>query len=105
MIYNAALYCRLSKDDNNAGDSSSIITQKDMLTRYAHEQNFCVYDVYIDDGYSGTNFDRPAFQKMKRDIENGKVNLVITKDLSRLGRDEKLSRELIEEYFPKHNVR
>lgn len=105
MIYNAALYCRLSKDDNNVGDSSSIVTQKDMLTRYAHEQNFCIYDVYIDDGYSGTNFDRPAFQKMKQDIESGKVNLVITKDLSRLGRDYIISGQLIEEYFPKHNVR
>lgn len=105
MIYNAALYCRLSKDDNNGGDSSSIITQKDMLTRYAHEQNFHIYDIYIDDGYSGTNFDRPAFQQMKRDIENGKVNMVITKDLSRLGRDYIVSGQLIEEYFPKHNVR
>lgn len=105
MIYNAALYCRLSKDDNNVGDSSSIATQKDMLTRYAAEQNFCVYDIYVDDGYSGTNFDRPAFQKMKQDIEDGKVNLVITKDLSRLGRDYIISGQLIEEYFPKHNIR
>lgn len=105
MIYSAALYCRLSKDDNNGGDSSSIVTQKDMLTRYAREQNFHIYNIYVDDGYSGTNFDRPAFQQMKQDIENGKVNMVITKDLSRLGRDYIVSGQLIEEYFPKHNVR
>lgn len=105
MIYSAALYCRLSKDDNNSGDSSSIVTQKDMLTRYAHEQSFNIYDIYIDDGYSGTNFDRPAFQQMKQDIENGKVNMVITKDLSRLGRDYIISGQLIEEFFPKYNVR
>ena len=109
MIYSAALYCRLSKDDNDLGknkiESSSITTQKEMLIRYAKEQGFNIYNTYIDDGYSGTNFNRPAFIKMKQDIEAGKINMVITKDLSRLGRDYIINGELIENYFPKYKIR
>ena len=86
-IYNTALYCRLSLDDGNVGDSSSIQTQKIILEEYAKNHGFKIYDIYLDDGYSGLNFNRPGFQKMLQDIEIGKVNLVITKDLSRLGRD------------------
>jgi site-specific DNA recombinase len=83
----ATIYCHLSKDDDQAGESVSIQTQKMMLEKYCHEQGFAIYDVYADDGYSGLNFNRPEFNRLLTDIDNGKVNLVITKDLSRLGRD------------------
>ena len=77
-LYNTAIYCRLSLDDGNEGDSSSIKIQKMMLEKYALEHGFTIYDYYIDDGYSGLNFERPAFKKMMQDINEGKVNLVIT---------------------------
>ena len=76
----AALYLRLSRDDDLAGDSSSILTQRQMLQRYAKDNNFSVVDEYVDDGYSGTNFNRPSFQRMISDIDDGKVNCVIVKD-------------------------
>ena len=86
--YKAALYCRLSKDDDDRiGDSSSIQTQKSLLKRYCRENSYLIHDFYVDDGYSGLNFDRPDFQRLLTDIDNGAVNMVITKDLSRLGRD------------------
>lgn len=102
--YIAGLYMRLSKDDG-AGESSSIKTQRSMLRAYAKEHNFFIYDEYIDDGWSGTNFDRPSFQRMIQDIENKKINLVITKDLSRLGRDYITSGQYTEIYFPSKGVR
>ena len=71
----AALYCRLSKDDMLQGDSESIKTQKAMLTQYAKEHGFLVVEIYVDDGYSGTNFDRPDFQRMIADIEAGFAKL------------------------------
>ena len=83
----AAAYCRLSRDDGTESESNSIITQRQILRRYAKEQDFLVYDEYVDDGYSGTTFDRPDFKRMMRDIEDGKVNAILTKDLSRLGRN------------------
>ena len=86
-IYRAAIYCRLSKDDDQSGESVSIETQKIMLQDFCREHGFPVYEVYADDGYSGLNFNRPAFSRMLEDIDSGKVNLVVTKDLSRLGRD------------------
>ena len=86
-VYNTALYLRLSRDDENAGESNSIATQRMMLRRYAEQNGLYVVDEYIDDGYSGTNFDRPNFQRMINDIEDGRINCVITKDLSRLGRN------------------
>lgn len=76
----AALYCRLSKDDMLQGDSESIKTQKAMLTQYAKEHSFLVVEIYVDDGYSGLNFDRPSFNRMLDDIEAGKIDVVITKD-------------------------
>lgn len=100
-----ALYERLSRDDELQGESNSISTQRMMLRKYAAEHGLNVVDEYIDDGYSGTNFDRPAFQRMIEDIENGKINCVITKDLSRLGRNYLLTGQYIELYFPAHNVR
>ena len=87
QIYNTALYLRLSRDDELQGESSSITTQRSMLRLYAKEHHLNVIDEYIDDGWSGTNFDRPSFQRMIEDIEAGKINCVVTKDLSRLGRN------------------
>lgn len=83
-LYNTAIYCRLSLDDGNEGDSSSIKIQKMMLEKYALEHGFTIYDYYIDDGYSGLNFERPAFKRLMQDISEDKINLVLTKDLSRL---------------------
>lgn len=100
-----ALYCRLSRDDGNTGESMSIWSQKAMLKQYAEQNNIAIYDYYIDDGYSGTNFERPSFKKMITDIENGRINCVITKDLSRLGRNYLQSGAYIEMYFPQKNVR
>ena len=87
QIYNTALYLRLSRDDELQGESSSITTQRSMLRLYAKEHHLNVIDEYIDDGWSGTNFERPSFQRMIEDIEAGKINCVVTKDLSRLGRN------------------
>ena len=100
------IYIRLSREDENKKDvSESITNQKSLLLQYVKENNLRVYDIYIDDGYSGTNFDRPDFNRLIRDIELGRVNMVITKDMSRLGRDYIKTGELIEKYFPEHNVR
>ncbi|MCM1523834.1 MAG: recombinase family protein [Ruminococcus sp.] len=105
-VYNAALYLRLSKDDGlDNMESSSIQTQKEMLTRYCRENGISIADYYVDDGYSGTNFDRPSFKRMISDIEGGKVNCVITKDLSRLGRNYLETGSYTEIYFPERGVR
>ena len=100
-----AIYCRLSRDDDLAGDSNSIIHQKDMLTRYARERNFPNVSVYSDDGWSGTNFDRPDWKRLIFDIEAGKVGIVLVKDLSRLGRNYIEVGKLTEEFFPLHDIR
>lgn len=103
--YVAGLYCRLSKDDGNSVESMSIWSQKVMLKQFAESNSIAIYDYYVDDGYSGTNFERPSFKKMITDIENGKINCVITKDLSRLGRNYLQSGAYIEMYFPQKNIR
>ena len=100
-----ALYCRLSKDDEKAGESSSIETQKTMLSQYATENRLMPFEFYVDDGYSGLNFDRPGFNAMLDDIVRGKIKTVITKDLSRLGRDHLTVGHYTEIYFPTHSVR
>lgn len=82
-----ALYCRLSRDDDLVGDSNSIVHQKEILESYAKSHAFLNPVFYVDDGYSGTNFNRPAFQRMLGDIESGKVKTVIVKDMSRFGRN------------------
>ena len=105
MDYHAALYIRLSKEDENEGPSESVTNQKSLLDEFVKNNRLSVYDVYIDDGYSGTNFDRPDFQRMIGDIEAGKVNMVITKDLSRLGRDYIMTGHYMERYFPEKRVR
>lgn len=104
--YNVAIYCRLSKDDASLNiESSSISTQKSMLTKYVKDKDWNIYDLYIDDGWSGTNFNRPDFQRMIEDIEHGKVDLVIVKDLSRLGRNYILTGQYTDIIFPDKNVR
>ncbi len=103
--YNTALYLRLSRDDDLQGESGSISTQRDMLTQYCREQNLNIVGEYVDDGWSGTNFDRPNFQRMIDDIEDGKINCVITKDLSRLGRNYVLTGQYTDFYFPSKGVR
>ena len=100
-----ALYCRLSNDDDLQGESNSITNQKAILLKYAQDNRFPNPQFYIDDGYSGTNFQRPDFMRMISDAENGKVGIVITKDLSRLGRDYLKTGEYIEIIFPDYNVR
>ena len=101
----AAIYCRLSQDDGSLGESGSIQTQKAILTQYCQEHHMEVVDCYCDDGWSGTNFDRPAFQRMIGDIEAGKVNTVIVKDLSRFGREYAQMGLYIEHYFEEKGVR
>ena len=104
-IYKAGIYCRLSSDDGTIGDSSSIQTQKLMLEKYCKEQGFTIYDYYVDDGFSGLNFNRHSFQRLLTDIELCKINLVITKDLSRLGRDYIQTGYYTEVYFQSKGVR
>lgn len=105
MDYHAALYIRLSKEDESEGPSQSVQNQESLLREFVQQHQLSVYDTYIDDGWSGTSFDRPAFQRMTADIEAKKVNMVITKDLSRLGRDYILTGHYMERYFPEHRVR
>ena len=105
MDYHAALYIRLSKEDENEGPSQSVTNQESLLREFVRQQRLDVYDTYIDDGWSGTNFDRPDFQRMIADIEAKRVNMVITKDLSRLGRDYIMTGHYMERYFPEHRVR
>ncbi len=105
MDYHAALYIRLSKEDENDGPSQSVTNQKSLLNEFAKEHCLSVYDTYVDDGWSGTSFDRPDFQRMIDDIEAKKVNMVITKDLSRLGRDYIMTGHYMERYFPEKRVR
>ena len=103
-IYNTALYCRLSLDDGSVGESGSIQTQKIILEEYAKIHRFKIYDVYVDDGYSGLNFNRPGFLRMIQDIQGGKINLATTKDLSRLGRNYIQTSYFIEIFFPDNDL-
>ena len=105
MDYHAALYIRPSKEDESEGPSQSVQNQESLLREFVQQHRLSVYDTYVDDGWSGTNFDRPAFQRMIAGIEAKKVNMVITKDLSRLGRDYILTGHYMERYFPEHRVR
>lgn len=105
MDYHAALYIRLSKEDESEGPSQSVTNQQSLLEEFVQKHRLQVYDTYIDDGWSGTSFDRPAFRRMVADIEAGRVNMVITKDLSRLGRDYIMTGHYMERYFPEHRVR
>ena len=79
--------------------------QRSLLIGYLKAQGLVAVDIYVDDGYTGTNFERPEFKRMLQDIENGKINMVITKDLSRLGRDHIMTGYYVETYFPENDVR
>lgn len=103
--YTAALYCRLSQDDGQVGESGSIQTQKVLLTSYAKANGYEVFDCFCDDGWSGTNFERPEFKRMLQAIDEGKINLVIVKDLSRFGREYAQMGLYIEHYFEEKEVR
>jgi len=103
--YRAGIYCRLSVDDGTTGESMSIGNQRAMLVEYVQKQGWSIEDVYVDDGWSGTSFDRPDFQRMISDIEAGRINCVVVKDLSRLGRNYILCGQYTEIYFPQKNVR
>lgn len=100
-----AIYLRLSKDDEGSGESLSIVNQRKMLLRYAGEHHLTIIREYVDDGYSGTSFDRPGFRSMIEDIEKKEIRLVLTKDLSRLGRDYIKTGEYTELFFPSRGVR
>lgn len=101
----AGLYARLSVEDETSNESSSIQTQKAMLTDYCREKGFRIVDFYVDDGETGTNFERPEFQRMLRDIEDGKINTVICKDLSRFGRNYYEAGMYLDKYFVERNIR
>ena len=109
VAYKIAIYIRLSKEDKDRGydESESITNQKALLLEYVQKlgSEYELVDIYIDPGYTGTNFNRPDFKRMINDIESGKVNMVITKDLSRLGRDYIETGEYVEKWFPEKNVR
>ena len=105
-LFNVAIYIRLSREDGDKEESDSVGNQRKLLTEYvAKKDDFILYDVYVDDGYSGTNFNRPSFQRMIADIEDGKVNCVVVKDLSRFGRDYIDTVRYLERYFPELGVR
>ena len=105
QIRKTALYCRLSQDDGIEGDSNSIQNQKAILQKFAEEHHFPSPCFYVDDGFSGGNFQRPAFQQMISDMENGEIGIIVTKDLSRLGRNQLHTGLYIEERFPMFGVR
>ncbi len=100
-----ALYCRLSRDDELAGESNSIKNQKSILSKYAQDNNFQNIKFFVDDGYSGTTFTRPAFMEMMELAENRKIGTIIVKDHSRLGRNRLIVGQLLEEDFVKLNIR
>ena len=102
--FKVGIYIRLSRDDGNI-ESDSIVSQRSLLNQYIKENNLTKVDEYVDDGFTGINFERPSFKRMINDVESGKVNMIITKDMSRLGRDYIGTGELIEKYFPNKNVR
>lgn len=99
------IYIRLSREDEAKEESSSVKSQRDFLKNYIKEKGYELKKEYIDDGYTGTNFERPSFQKMLKDIENNIINMVIVKDLSRLGRNNSKVSYYLDEYFPIHKIR
>ena len=105
QIRKTALYCRLSQDDGIEGDSNSIQNQKAILQKFAEDHHFPSPCFYVDDGFSGGTFQRPAFQQMISDMENGEIGIIVTKDLSRLGRNQLHTGLYIEERFPMFGVR
>ncbi len=106
VIYRVGIYLRLSKEDGDDAESESITNQRNIIKDYIkRNENIELYDEYVDDGYTGANFNRPDFQRLLKDIENKKINMVITKNLARLGRNYIEVGNYIEKYFPDHRVR
>lgn len=103
--YKVGMYLRLSKDDERAGESLSIENQRRVLTNYIKEQHWSLYDEYVDDGISGTTFERPGVKRMLDDAKNGKINLIICKDLSRFGRNYIKVGQYTDYIFPMYNIR
>lgn len=107
--YNVAIYLRLSREDGDDRESQSIGNQRkiinDFIENSSEKEKFNIVREYIDDGFTGSNFDRPDFKRMISDIEKGNINVVITKDLSRFGRDHIKSGYYLENYFPEKNIR
>lgn len=102
----AAIYLRLSRDDQNGKtESMSISNQRDMLMQYCEERGWKIYNIYVDDGFTGTNFERPGFQRMIENIKEGYISVVLTKDLSRLGRNYVMTGQYTDFFFPEHGVR
>ncbi len=105
-LFKAAVYVRLSREDGDKTESDSIANQKELIERYVKNiENISIEEIYVDDGYTGTNFDRPAFKQMMEDIENKKIDCVIVKDLSRFGRDYIDVGRYLEKEFPKRHIR
>jgi len=100
-----ALYCRLSKDDDLNGDSNSIANQKLILSKYAQDNGFLNTAFFVDDGWTGVNFDRPQFNEMMEGVEDGSIKTIIVKDHSRLGRDRLKVGTLLEQDFLHYGVR
>lgn len=103
--FKAASYIRLSREDGDKGESESIGNQRKIIERYAKENDLILVQEYVDDGISGTTFNRPGFNQMIEDIKANKIDMVITKDLSRLGREYIQTGYYIENFFPENNVR
>ena len=103
-IYNAGIYVRLSQEDMRAGESLSIENQKMILTKYVREQGWNLIDIYVDDGYSRTDFDRPGVQRLLEDAKNGNINLILCKDLSRFGRNYIQVGQYIDYIFPLYKI-
>ena len=108
MDFNVGIYIRLSQEDKDKkyeSDSESVINQRQILKEYVKNNNFNLVSEYVDDGYSGTDFDRPGFQSLLEDIKKKKINCVIVKDLSRFGRDHVMTGYYMETFFPENNIR
>ena len=108
MDFNVGIYIRLSQEDKDKkyeSDSESVINQRQILKEYVKNNNFNLVSEYVDDGYSGTDFDRPGFQSLLKDIKNKEINCIIVKDLSRFGRDHVMTGYYIETFFPENNIR
>ena len=103
--YKVGIYLRLSREDEKLGESASISNQRDLLINYIKDNNLELIDEYIDDGVSGTTFNRTGFNRMIKDCNNKKINMILTKDTSRLGRDHIEFGYYVEKYFPEHNIR
>ena len=103
--YIAGIYLRLSRDDERAGESLSIENQKILVTKYVKEKGWEIKDVYVDDGYSGTNFERPGVKRLLDDAKAGEINTIVVKDLSRFGRNYILVGQYIDYVFPSFGIR